>query len=77
MLDALADIGSQPTIISRGLLQKIGTLLIAAGKPLPTLELPMARLFGKDGAGGGWELIITAQTNLVFEADGESACISA
>ena len=46
-------------------------------KPLPELELTMARPFGKDVARGGCELLITAQLNITIEADGESACIPA
>ena len=37
--------------------------------------MPTARLFGKDGAGGGCELVITAQFKANIEVDGESACI--
>ena len=32
-----------------------------------------SRLFGKDGRGGGQELIFKAQVQVTFKADGESA----
>ena len=75
LVEAMVDTGSQSTIISRSLQQEIGRSLQQAGKPLPELELPMARHFGRDGAGGSCELLITAQLNVTIEADGESACI--
>ena len=75
LVEAMVDTGSQSTIISRSLLQKIAQSLKVAGSPLPVLELPTVRLFGKDGAGGGRELVITAQFNTMVEADGESVSV--
>ena len=40
------------------------------GLPPPTLELPTARLFGKDGRRSGCELAITAQLKVRIEMDG-------
>ena len=74
VVEAMMDTGSQSTIISQSLLQ-IARSLKAAGNPLPVLELPTVRLFGKDGAGGGRELVITAQFNTTVEADGESVSV--
>ena len=70
-VEAMVDTGSQSTIISRSLLHKIGRCRKSKGKPLPALEKPTARLFGKDGEGGGKELTITAQIEVDIEADGE------
>ena len=33
-------------------------------------------LFGKDGHGGRWELLISAQLQVSIEADGESAIVT-
>ena len=71
----MVDTGSQSTIISCSLLHKIGQKSRSQGEPLPVLEKPNARLFGKDGARGGRELTITAQLQVKVEADGESAYI--
>ena len=70
-VEAMVDTGSQSTIISRSLLHKIGRCRKSKGEPLPALEKPTARLFGKDGEGGGKELTITAQIEVDIEADGE------
>ena len=43
-----------------------------SGRPLPTLEKPTVRLYGKDGPGGGRQLTITAQLQLTFTVDDES-----
>ena len=57
------------------LLQEIARSCKEAGQPLPQLELPTARLFGKDGSGGGRELVITAQLTTTIAADGESVSV--
>jgi len=75
-VEALLDTGSQSTIISRSMLHEIGQHARSKGQPLPTLERPTVRLFGKDGAGGGRELIITAQLQADIEADGESTSVT-
>ena len=75
MMDAMVDTGAQSTIISRSLLHKVGQHMKSRGQSLPVLERPTARLFGKDGKGGGRELTITAQLQVKVEADGESVCV--
>ena len=70
-VNALVDTDSQSTIISRQVLHEIGKHLHSQGKPLPKLEKPSARLYGKDGqrqstighygadnpeSSGGWEV---------------------
>ena len=74
-VDAMVDTGAQSTIISRELLHKITRHLRGVGKSPPQLEKPSARLYGKDGVGGGRELVVTAQLTIPIEADGESACV--
>lgn len=74
-VDAMVDTGSQSTIISRALLHAIGDHAKKQGKPLPVLERPTVRLYGKDGPGGGHELVVTAQLQTTIEADGESVCV--
>ena len=76
LVEALGDTGSQSTIISRSMMHSIAHQRKEPGLTPPTLELLTARLFGKDGCGGGRELIITAQVQVTIEADGESACVS-
>ena len=75
MVDAMVDTGPQSTIISRSLLHKVGQHMKSQGQSLPVLERPTARLFGKDGEGGGRELTITAQLQVKVEADGESVFV--
>ena len=75
-VEALVDTGSQSTVISRSMLHKIARHVRSKGEPLPILEKPTVRLFGKDGAGGGRELVITAQLQANIEADGESTCVT-
>lgn len=75
LVEAMVDTGSQSSIISRDLLQRIGKHLRESGQPLPKLEKPSAHLFGKDGEGGGRELVITAQLLLTMEVDGKSASV--
>ena len=74
-VEAMVDMGSQSTIISRSLLHEIGRLRNVKGESLPVLERPTARLFGKDGESGGRELTITAQVQVEIEADGECVCV--
>jgi len=75
-VEALVDTGSQSTIISRSMLHEIGRHVRSKGKSLPTLERPTVCLFGKDGAGSGRELVITAQLQANVEADGKTACVT-
>ena len=75
-VEVLVDTGSQSTVISRSMLHKIARHARSKGEPLPILEKPTVRLFGKDGAGGGRELVITAQLQANIEADGESTCVT-
>ena len=75
-VEAMVDTGSQSTIISRSLLCAIGAHCRSQDLPYPELEVPTAQLFGKDGRGGGRELIITAQLQLTIEADGESTNVT-
>ena len=69
---AMVDTGAQSTLISRATLRAIGRHLHQHGRPLPTLEKPTVKLYGKDGPGGGRQLTITAQVRLTFTVDGES-----
>jgi len=73
-VEALVDTGSQSTIISRSMLHKIGCYRKSSGQSLPFLERATVRLFGKEGAGDGRELVITAQLQASIEADSESTC---
>ena len=74
-VEAFVDTGSQSTIISRAMLHEIARHLKSQGQPLPVLEEPTVRLFGKDGRGGGRELVITAQLQIPIKADGESTVV--
>ena len=74
-VSALVDTGSQSTIISRQLLHEIGKHLHSKGKPLPELEKPSARLYGKDGRKGNKELNVTAQLKLTLSSDGKSVVV--
>ena len=58
------DTGAQSTIISCSTLHAVGCHLTQNGCPLPTLEKPTVRLYGKDGPDGGQQLTITAQLEL-------------
>jgi len=69
-VSALVDTGSQSTIISHQVLHDIGKHLHSQGKPLPQLEKPSARLYGKDGQKGNRPLNITTQVTLNLWADG-------
>lgn len=72
---AMVDTGAQSTIISRSMLHAIGRRAKSEGCPLPVLEQPSVRLFGKDGKGGR-ELTITAELQVTLEADCKSTCVS-
>ena len=74
-VEAMVDTGSQSTIISRSLLHAIGAHCQSQDMPCLQLEVPTVRLFGKDGRGGGRELVITAQLQISIEADGESTVV--
>ena len=74
-VEVMVDTGAQSTIISRSFLHQVGRHMKSIGKPLQVLEKPTARLYGKDGVGGGRELTITAQLRVTVEADGESVCV--
>lgn len=68
-VEAMVDTGPQSS------LHQIGRQMKSQELPVPVLEKPTAHLFGKDGAGSGHELTITAQLQLKIEADGESAFV--
>ena len=85
---ALLDTGAQSTIISRSTLHAVVRHLQEHNRPVPELEIPTARLYGKDGQKGGKALYITAQvaftvsfgskgvTMPVFvQPDSEQACL--
>ena len=74
-VSSLVDTGSQSTIISRQVLHAIGKHLHSQRKPLPQLEKPSARLYGKDAQKGDRPLNITAQVTLNLSADGRSVSI--
>ena len=71
-VEAMVDCGSPTTIISRSLLYSIARNMQSQGREPPELTRPVLKLYGKDGKR---ELVITAQTTLTIEADGESACV--
>ena len=64
-----------PVTTSGLMLHQIAKLSEDKGEPLPQLVRNMAHLYGKDGSGGGRELVITAQVNLTIEVDGESLSV--
>ena len=68
-VEATVDTGAQSTIISRALLHEIANSLKAQGRPVPELEAPCARLFGKECNSVKPELDITAQVMLTLETD--------
>ena len=63
------------TIISWALLHEIANSLKAQGRPVPELEAPCARLFGKECNSVKPELDITAQIMLTLEADNGCATV--
>ena len=72
---ALLDTGAQSTIISRSTLHSIVKHLQECDQPVPRLELPTARLYGKDGEKGGKALYITAQVPLVVSLGSNSVTV--
>ena len=68
----LVDTGAQSTIISCSTLHTVFRHLQQQGKEEPQLELPIARLYVKNGKNGGKELNITAQVTLNFTVDEKS-----
>ena len=74
-IKAMVDTGAQSTIISRSTLHSVVHHLQQQGREEPQLELPTARLYGKDGKEGGMELKITAQVTLTFNVDDRSVSI--
>ena len=74
-VEAFVDTGSQNTIISRSMLHSIVQHAKSCCSPLPVLEPPTVRLFGKDGRSGGQELVVTAQLQTTVEADGKPTVV--
>ena len=72
---AVVDSGSQATIISRGFLHQIGQRLYHQGCPLPLLELPTMKLYGKGGKEKDRENVISAQTSLTIATDGRTVTV--
>ena len=52
-VQTMVDTGAQSMIMSRSTLHATGCHLSQSGHPLPTLERPTVRQYGKDGPGGG------------------------
>ena len=67
LMIAILDTGAQSIIISRSALHDLSSHLCQVGEALPILELPTARLFGKDGLKGGNELCVTDQVPLSIQ----------
>lgn len=67
----MVDTGAQSTIISRVDLHQIGQQRCREGKPVPTLEEPTVKLYGKDAVAGGQRLLITAQLEVTFKLNCE------
>ena len=85
---ALLDTGVQSTIISRSTLHSVVKYLQGCNQPVPQLQLPTARLYGKDGEKRGKPLYITAEIPFVVslgpnsvtvpvfvQPDSEQACL--
>ena len=72
---AMVDTGSQSTIISQSMLHAVDRHLRQQGCRLPELELPTARLYGKDGNRGEKKLVITAQVPLVLSLGDRSVSV--
>ena len=70
-VSALIDSGSQSTIISRELLHNTARKAHSGGKPLPSLKVPVVKLFGKGGNDDCRQLDITAKVELEIFADGK------
>ena len=75
-VEAMVDTGAQSTIISRALLHEIANSLKAHGRPVPELEAPCTRLFGKECNSVKPELDITAQVMLTLETDNRCVTVS-
>ena len=65
-MHAMVDTGIQSTIISRTTLHRIGQQRCQDWKPVPVLEEPTVKLYGKDGIAGGQQLAITAQLDMAL-----------
>ena len=65
-IKAVVDSGAQSTIISRSLLHQVADNMRKAGRQVPELVLPSAKLFGRSGADSS-ELTITAETTVELE----------
>lgn len=72
-VEAMVDIGSPTTIISRRLLHSISQSMSRQGRGPPPLSRPVIKLYVKDGKR---ELVISAQTKITIEADGKSVCVA-
>ena len=73
-VSAIVDTASNASIISRSMLHDIRDHLISLGKPVPKLELPCVKLYGKEGTKGK-SLDIVAQVPLTFVCDGCSVTV--
>lgn len=67
--------GAQSTIISWKFLHRVSKHLQERGLPRPKLELPHAKLYGKDRKSDGTEIIVTTRVRLTLEADGRTVCV--
>ena len=65
-VSAMVDSDAQSTIISRTILYHIGQQCTREGKPVPILEEPTAKLYGKDGL-----LVVSSCLSLHNKIDGE------
>ena len=74
-IKAMVDTGAQSTIISQKLLHEITRRLEAQQKPVPELEIPSVRLFGKECKGVKPEVDITAEVKLTLETDTKQATV--
>ena len=68
----MVNTGARSSIISHSTLHSV---VHQQGREEPQLELPTARLYGKDGKKGGMELKITAQVTLTVNVDDRSVMI--
>ncbi len=72
---AMIDTGAQSTIISRATLHDVYRHLKSKQQELPPLEIPTVHLYGKGGADGRRELVITAQVPLQFTLGDRSVSV--
>lgn len=70
-IKAIVDTGAQSTVISRQLLHKIVRHMKTEGQPIPKLEQPSARLYGRSGKDSK-ELNIISQIRLSISLDEHS-----